>query len=75
MQNYKFRVIVEQDEDGIYVATVPALKGCHTQAKTLDELMKRTKEVIELYLEHQKKKVVDIVKLNFVGLQELEIRA
>lgn len=75
MQNYKFRVIVEQDEDGIYVATVPALKGCHTQAKTLDELMKRTKEVIELYLEHQKKKVADIVKLNFVGLQELEIRA
>lgn len=75
MENYRFRVIIEQDEDGIYVATVPALKGCHTQAKTLDELMERTKEAIELCLEHQKNKIIDGAKLNFVGLQELEIKA
>ena len=47
----EFNVIIEKDEDGFYVATVPALKGCHTQAKSLDELMERTKEAIELCLE------------------------
>jgi predicted RNase H-like HicB family nuclease len=46
----KFTVVIEQDEDGYYVATVPALRGCHTQAKTLDTLMKRVREVIQLCL-------------------------
>ena len=44
----KFTVVIERDEDGFYVASVPALRGCHTQAKTVDTLMKRTREVIEL---------------------------
>jgi predicted RNase H-like HicB family nuclease len=47
----KFTVLIEQDEEGFYVATVPALRGCHTQAKTLDTLMKRVREVIQLCLE------------------------
>ena len=47
----KFAVVVERDEDGYYVASVPELLGCHTQAKTLDELMKRVREAIEVYLE------------------------
>jgi predicted RNase H-like HicB family nuclease len=46
----KFAVLVERDEDGYYVASVPELPGCHTQAKTLDELTKRIKEAIEAYL-------------------------
>jgi predicted RNase H-like HicB family nuclease len=46
----KFTVAIERDEDGYYVATVPALRGCHTQAKTLDTLMKRVREAIELCL-------------------------
>lgn len=41
-----FNVIIEKDTDGFYVSSVPALKGCHTQAKSLDELIERTKEVI-----------------------------
>ncbi|MFZ0803192.1 MAG: type II toxin-antitoxin system HicB family antitoxin [Terriglobales bacterium] len=44
----KFTVVIERDEDGYYVATVPALRGCHTQAKNLDTLMKRVREVIEV---------------------------
>jgi predicted RNase H-like HicB family nuclease len=44
-------VLIEQDEDGYYVATVPSLKSCYTQAKTLEELYPRVKEVIELCLE------------------------
>jgi predicted RNase H-like HicB family nuclease len=47
---YNFSVLIEKDEDGYYVATVPALKSCYTQAKTLDALQSRIKEVIELCL-------------------------
>lgn len=47
----KFGVVVEKDEDGYYVASVPELPGCHTQAKTLDKVMKRIKEAIQAYLE------------------------
>ena len=41
----------QRDEDGFYLATVPELRGCHTQAKSLDTLMKRTREAIDLCLE------------------------
>lgn len=44
----KFTVVIERDEDGYLVATVPALRGCHTQAKSLDSLMKRVREAIAL---------------------------
>lgn len=44
----EFSVVIEQDEDGYFVASVPALRGCHTQAKSLDVLMKRIKEAITL---------------------------
>lgn len=49
-----FSVVIEKDEDGYFVASVPTLKGCHTQAKSLDMLMKRVKEAIELCLEVSK---------------------
>jgi len=47
----KFTVVIERDEDGYLVATVPALRGCHTQAKNLDTLMKRIREAISLCVE------------------------
>jgi predicted RNase H-like HicB family nuclease len=47
----EFSVVVEQDEDGYFVASVPALRGCHTQAKSLDVLMERVREAILLCLE------------------------
>ena len=47
----EFSVVIEKDQDGYYVASVPALRGCHTQARSLDVLMKRIKEAIELCLE------------------------
>ncbi len=46
-----FSVMIEKDEDDYFVASVPSLRGCHTQAKSLDVLMKRIREVIELCLE------------------------
>ena len=47
----EFSVIIEQDTEGYYLASLPALRGCHTQAKSLDELMVRVREAVELCLE------------------------
>jgi predicted RNase H-like HicB family nuclease len=60
----EFSVIIEKDEDGYFVASVPALRGCHTQAKSLDALMKRIKEAIQLCLE-----VEDPANTEFIGVQ------
>ncbi len=49
----EFNVVIERDDDGNFVASVPELRGCHTQAKSLDALMKRIREAIELCLEEQ----------------------
>lgn len=68
----QFDVVVERDSEGMYVASVPALRGCHTQAKSLDELMERIKEAIELCLEVEGK---DIENLDFVGIQRVTIAA
>ena len=66
----EFSVVIERDEDGYFVASVPALKGCHTQAKSLDVLMKRVREAIELCLE-----VEEPVSNEFVGVQRVAVDA
>jgi len=70
-----FHVIIEQDEDGVYVGKVPELAGCITQGDTLDELMKNVKEAIELCLEVQaeKKTAISEEQINFVGIQEVKV--
>lgn len=65
-----FNVIVEQDEDGMFVSEVIGLPGCHTQGRTLDELMERTKEAISLYLKCMKE---DLSDNKFIGLQRIEV--
>ncbi len=65
-----FNVIIEKGEDEFYVSEVIELPGCHSQGKTIDELMERTREAIELCLEEQE----DInFEVNFVGLQKIEV--
>ncbi len=66
----EFSVVIERDEDGYFVASVPALRGCHSQAKSLDVLMKRIKEAIELCLEVEKP-----VSNQFVGVQRVAVMA
>jgi predicted RNase H-like HicB family nuclease len=66
----EFNVVIEKDEDGYFIASVPALRGCHTQAKSLDVLMKRIKEAIELCLEVEKP-----VSNQFVGVQRVAVMA
>ncbi len=64
----EFNVIIERDEDGYFVASVPELRGCHTQAKSLDVLMKRVKEAIQLCLE-----VEEPVSNEFIGIQRVVV--
>ncbi len=66
----EFNVVVERDRDGFYVASIPELPGCHTQAKSLDELMERIREAAELCLEVQGQ---EIEGLEFVGVQRLTL--
>ena len=66
----KFTVVIEKDEDGYLVATVPALRGCHTQAKSLDTLMKRVREVISLCLESEDD---PHGSLELVGIQQVSV--
>jgi predicted RNase H-like HicB family nuclease len=66
----KFTVLIEQDEAGYLVATVPAFRGCHTQAKSLDTLMKRVREVIALCLEEEGD---DAAALELIGIQQVSV--
>lgn len=66
----EFNVVIEKDADGFFVATVPGLRGCHTQARSLDVLIRRIRQAIELCLE-----VEEPVANEFVGVQRVAIRA
>ncbi len=66
----KFNVIVEQGEDGYLISEVIGLPGCHTQAKSYDELIKRTKEAISIYLAV---KNLDNFETKFLSLQQIEV--
>ena len=66
----EFSVMVHRDEEGYYVASVPELRGCHTQARSLDKLMERTREAIELCLEVER----DVAAtMEFVGVQRIAV--
>ena len=67
-QHQLITVLIEKDEDGFYVGSVPSLKSCYTQAKTLEELYPRIKEAVELCLEVEKP-----VPMQFIGVHQLEI--
>ena len=69
--SHEFNVVIEQDADGWFVASVPSRKGCHTQAKSLDVLMKRVREAIELYLEVEGEPVSN----QFIGVQRVAVSA
>lgn len=65
-----FNILIEQGEDNYLISEVVELPGCHTQAKGIDELIKRTKEAISLYLKC--KKEVEI-GTKFIGLQQIKM--
>jgi len=66
----EFNVVIERDADGFFVGSVPSLRGCHTQAKSLDVLMRRIQEAISLCLDVEKP-----VSNEFVGVQRVAVPA
>ncbi len=72
MKKYNFTVIIEKDEDtGLFVGDVPDLPACHSQGKTIDELMANMREVIELCLDVQRDCLLQMP--TFVGVQQIEV--
>ena len=70
MKSRELTVLIEKDEDGYYVATVPALRSCYTQARTLPTLRKRIQEVIKLCLANERP-----AAHRFVAVEQIEIPA
>ena len=68
----QFDVVIERDSEGYYVASVPQLAGCHTQARSLDEVTERIREAIELCLEAEG---TPEQELEFVGIQRVTVAA
>jgi predicted RNase H-like HicB family nuclease len=68
--NYDFNVIIEQDEEGIYVASAPEIQGCYTQGKTLQEVLERIREAIEVCIEGDAE---EIHPMKFVGIQRVSV--
>ena len=66
----EFSVVIERDDEGFYVASVPELEGCHTQARSLDKLMRRIKEAIELCLEVEQQ---GASTTEFIGVQRVAV--
>lgn len=79
-KDLQFKVLIERDEDGVYVATVPELPGCYTQGKTLEEVRKRIRKAIELVLESDKDILDEKLKSpssssQFFGIEEVTIQS
>lgn len=80
IKELQFKVLIEQDEDGMYIASVPELPGCYTQGKTLEQVRTRIKEAIELVLEADKEIKKEKIESSssfphFFGIEEVIIRS
>lgn len=78
-QELQFKILIEQDEDGLYIASVPELPGCYTQGKTIEEARERVKEAIELVLESDKELKAEKIESSkaqshFFGVDEVTIQ-
>lgn len=67
-----FTVIIEQGEDGLYIAKVPDIAGCSTQGKTIDQVLERVKEAIQVCMEADNE---EYKPLKFIGIQQVEVKA
>jgi len=79
VKDLQFKILIEQDEDGWYVASVPELPGCYTQGKTVEQVRKRIREAIQLVLESEpqlKKEKLRHPKATpqFFGVEDISIR-
>lgn len=73
VKKYNFTVLIEKDEDGGYIATVPELKCCHTQGDTIAEIMANVDEAIKLCLEAHAKDGIQVFNPNFIEAKQFEL--
>jgi len=66
-----FNIVIEQDEDGVYVAKAVDIPGCYTQGMTIEEAMERVREAIQVCLEAEHEEIPD---MKFVGIQRIEVK-
>ncbi len=71
-KSVNYTVLIEQDEDGMYIAKVPDIPGCYTQGKNVEQAMERIREAIQVCLEAEE--LEDILPLKFVGIQQVEVK-
>ncbi|HBV58108.1 MAG TPA: hypothetical protein DEB73_02525 [Candidatus Magasanikbacteria bacterium] len=71
MKNLYFTVYIEQDEDGIFIGSIPTIQSCYAQGKTQEEMFKNLDEVLRLCLRNNKPDNLENTK--FIGIQNLEI--
>jgi predicted RNase H-like HicB family nuclease len=77
IKELQFKVIIEQDEDGLYVASVREIAGCYTQGKTLEDVRERIREAIELVLETEKgvlKERSTAPRPQFIGIDSVVVQ-
>ena len=72
MKNLFFTVYIEQDEDGIFVGSIPTVPSCHAEGRTQKEMLKNLQEVLKLCLRNVNARAVG--KTRFVGIQNLEVK-
>jgi predicted RNase H-like HicB family nuclease len=73
MKNYTFSVLIERDEDGGFVGTVPELIGCSTQGDSIPELLANAREAITVCLEAYEKDGVPAFSKDYLGMTQLEV--
>ena len=74
MDNYEFQVIVEQDEDGVFIAEVSAIRACYAQGRTFEEAIENVRDVLEMCLQEMKKRGEEIPPPSeIVGFKRLEM--
>jgi predicted RNase H-like HicB family nuclease len=66
-----FNVVIEQDENGMYIVKVIDMQGCYTQGKTIEEAIERVKEAIQVCLESEQE---DVPEMKFIGIQRIEVK-
>lgn len=69
-KKFHFPILIEQDEDNVYIVSCPVFQGCHTYGKTIDEAMKNIQEVIGMYIEDEKPTMSN----SFIGFREIEMQ-
>ncbi len=67
----EYTIVIEKDEDGYYVGSIPGLPGCHTQGKSIDQLLERMAEAIALWLEANSENAPNSLEL--VGIQRISV--